>query len=474
MRILLVNPPSRESAALNLGLAMIAAVLRVDGHTVEVLDIQLLGLTESEIVIELKKRDYEALGIGGLSNSFRHIRNIIHYSKSIKPHIPVVAGNMVVTASPQLFMQHTEADIGVVDEGERTAVELFRVLQAKKDLKNVAGILLREKNEIVRTPPRERIQDLDSLPFPAWDLFPMGLFFQRRLSKFGYAINTSTTRGCPYDCFYCSRSFGRKVTYRSAENIVSEIVFLKEKFPQIDHVLLGDDLFMTNKARNERFCNLMIEKEIGVTWTAAARVDLVDEATLRLMKRAGCVHISFGLESGSQSMLDAMNKRVKVEQSERAIEIVRRAGFQPHGSFIIGYPGETRETLAVTLDFIQRTKLPPVKFFFATPYPGTRLYEIARQRGLIRDELQFLESLAENSKDLLVNFTEFSNQELCELKKWAEEETFRRTTIVIKIQTMSDWFLTKWERARSRGFTGTLRKIIEKAASFLGSQDPVR
>lgn len=466
MKVLLVNPPTRESEALNLGLAMIASVLRKSSQEVEVLDIHLLGLTEPEVLEELKRRRYDALGIGGLSNSFRHIRSIIHQSKSIKPHIPVVAGNMAVTASPQLFMQHTEADIAVIDEGEKTAVELFQAMQEKKDLKTVAGILLREGNGIFATSPRERIRDLDSLPFPAWDLFPMDRFFGRKLSKFGYSLNVSTTRGCPYDCFYCSRSFGRKVTSRSAESIVSEIAFLKKQFPLLDHILLGDDLFMTNKARNKQFCDLMIAKNIGVTWSAAARVDLVDEATLKLMKRAGCVSVSFGLESGSQAMLDAMNKCVKVERSEQALSIARRSGFQPEGSFILGYPGETRETLAATLDFIQRTELPPVKFFFATPYPGTRLYEIARQRGLIRDELQFLESLADNSEDLLVNFTEFSDHELCELKKWAENESYRRTPLMIKAKIMLDWFLTKFERARSRGFVGTLRKIAAKIVSL--------
>lgn len=467
MKILLVNPPTRESETLNLGLAMIASVLRNDGHVVKVLDVHLLRLSDALIEEELKRQEYDALGIGGLSNSFQSIRKIITFSKRQKPSAIVVAGNMAVTASPELFMRFTDADIAVVDEGERTVIELFRALETKSDLKKIRGIWLREGGNLVSTPPRERIQDLDALPFPAWDLFPMERFFERRLANFGYSINVSTTRGCPFNCHYCSRSFGRQVTYRSAESIVVEMIYLKERYPLLEHVVLGDDLFMTNKARNTHFCNLLIEKKLGLTWSASARVGLVDESILRLMKRAGCICIGFGFESGSQPMLDAMNKGVKVPQAEEAIRIVRCSGFQPVGSFIIGYPGETRETLTETLMFIRRMRLPPVKFFFATPYPGTKLYEIARERNLILNELTFLESLAENSEDLIVNFTEFSDDELKALKKWAEWQTFRSATLSLKLRCLLDWFLIRWERARSRGLFATVRLLADKVCARL-------
>jgi radical SAM superfamily enzyme YgiQ (UPF0313 family) len=462
MKILLVNPPTRESDTLNLGLAMIASILRTDGHEIEVLDAHLLGLNEDQIKNEFQRRSYEVLGIGGLSNSFRCIRRIIHLSKLVHPQIPVVAGNMVVTASPSLFMKYTEADVAVVDEGETTAVELFRALQEKGELRKINGLWLRDGQGSFPTAPRERILDLDGLPFPAWDLFPMDLFFRRKFSTFGFALNISTTRGCPYDCHYCSRSFGRKVTYRSAESMLSEIIWLKKCYPLLNHIVLGDDLFMTHKKRNERFCELMIEKKPGITWSTSARVNLVDEKTLKLMRKAGCIHVGFGLESGSQMMLDAMNKCVTVEQAEQAMQIVRRAGFPTGGSFIIGYPGETRETLKETLDFIRRAKLPPVKFFFATPYPGTHLYGIARNRGLIPDELQFLESLFENSEDLLVNFTQFTAEELIRLKKWAERKTFRSAPFMTKLTIWWDWFLVKCERARARGVQGSILRILKE------------
>lgn len=464
MKILLVNPPTRESDTLNLGLAMIASVLRNDGHEIDVLDVHLLGLSEDQVRTELGKRTYDALGIGGLSNSFRQIRRIISLSKEVHPAIPVVGGNMVVTASPELFMRYTQADIAVVDEGEETAVELFRAMQERKELKSVRGIWIREGGKFFPTPSRPRILDLDKLPFPAWDLFPMDRFFNRRLSRFGFALNISTTRGCPYDCHYCSRSFGRKVTYRSAESIFSEILWLKERYPMLDHIVFGDDLFMAHRERNERFCELMIEKNPGITWAASARVNLVEEKILRLMKRAGCIfNFSFGLESGSQLMLNAMNKAATVAQAENALRIVRAVGFQPGGSFIIGYPGETRETLQETLAFIRRMRLPPTKFFFATPYPGTHLYRIARERGLIQDELEFLESLSENSENLLVNFTDFSDTELIGLKQWIEKEVFRTAPFASKWAVFLSWIRVKLDRARVRGFMKTLQVVLKRS-----------
>jgi radical SAM superfamily enzyme YgiQ (UPF0313 family) len=464
MKILLINPPLRESRCIPIGLGMIASVLRQDGHEVSVMDIQLEALDAAKVSSELERRVYDAVGIGGLSPTFKYSKRLMAEIKKLRPAVKIVVGNMLATAAPGTLMERTLADVAVIDEGELTAVELFRVLERGGDLSAVKGIWYRENGKVLSTPKRERIKDLDGLPFPAWDLFPMDCFIKQGASAEGGTINISTSRGCPYDCDFCSRSFGRTVYFRSPENIIAELKELKRRYPWLRHFVTSDDLFMTDKNRVRNFCDLLIREDLGLTWRASARVNLIDEAICRKMRSAGCVDIALGLESGSPRILQAMNKGFTVEAAERALEILHKAGFVRKGTFMIGYPGETRESIEETLAFIRRTKQPPRKFFYATPYPGTKLYTIAKQMGKIpEDEETFLSSLMEMSENMAVNFTEFSDEELRRLKKWAEHQTARNAPLEMRFWAWKARMLTRWQALRRRGWRLIYDKLMRMA-----------
>jgi len=423
MKILLVNPPCRVPTVLPLGLGYIASVLRKNGHTVSIMDLNAENRSFPELEKDLGASDCDVIGIGGLTTTYSFIKEFSALAKKVKPKTKVIAGNMVSTAHPELLMENSSVDICVIDEGEETMTELANRLGEFPDIENIKGIVFRKGPVLVRTPPRNRIKDLDSLPFPAWDLFPMETYITSTIHReFGKrSINITAVRGCPFQCIYCSRPFGPSVYMRSPDSVISEIRELKKCYG-VEFISFTDDLFTINRKWLKSLCDAMIREDLGIGWAASARVNLVDRDILGKMKLAGCEILGYGFESGSQKILDNMKKGVKVEQAERAIQMTRKAGIAIEGSFMIGMIGETAETVKETVDFIKRTELALHRFFYTTPYPGTPLYQMAKDMGKIpEDEDMYVGSLGEMYNTLLVNLTDMDDGELKKLKGDAEE-----------------------------------------------------
>jgi len=257
---------------------------------------------------------------------------------------------------------------------------------------------------------------------------------------------------------------------RSTKGLVEEIKELKKRY-RIQFINSSDDLFMLNKNWVNDFCDRMISEDMDIGWSVAGRVNLVSEELLQKMYRAGCREISYGFESGSQVMLDRMKKRgVTVELAEDAIRMTRNAGITVRGSFIFGMPGETEETIKETLDFLKRTRLHIWRFFYATPYPKTELYEIAKEMGrLPSDEDKYIESLSEMRTTFLVNLTDFSNEELVKLKESAELTARRNLGLELTLEE----FIERWQirrllfmrSLRERGAPKTVKMIFSKVSN---------
>jgi radical SAM superfamily enzyme YgiQ (UPF0313 family) len=211
------------------------------------------------------------------------------------------------------------------------------------------------------------------------------------------------------------------VRFHSAERIIEEVKLVQEKFG-IKGVFFADDLFITNKKRVHRFCDLVEKEGLKFSWSAAGRVNLVEEELLEHMKLAGCVGLGFGIESGSQKILDNIKKQTTVEQGGRAITMCKKVGIYPPTSFMIGNVGETRETVYESVNFIKKYVDETVFFFYTTPYPDTELYQYAKDKGMIKDEIELFEAYGEQGAKILVNFTDMTNQELTDLKAEAEWE----------------------------------------------------
>lgn len=422
MNILLINPPCRSPNMVPLGLGYIASVLRNSGHKVNILDINAYQYSDGEVEDKIKAMEYDCVGIGGLTTTYKYVKWLSGLIKRWRPETPIVAGNMVVTAQPQLLLKNSKVDIAIIDEGELTAQELFSALSEGGDLSGINGLWYKKDGKICQNPNRPRIKDLDKLPFPAWDLFPMHIYLKNPIHiEFGLkSINVCAVRGCPYCCSYCSRPFGRSVYARSADNIIEEIKEAKHRYG-VEYVAFSGDHFLVNHAWIFELCEKIIRTKLKVKWGATGRVNLIDKKILWTMRNAGCICLGYGFESGSQRILNNMDKRATVEQAQEAIRLTRETGIYVLSSFMFGMVGETKETIQETIDFIKRMRIPEDRLLFTTPYPNTPLYELARRMGrLPLDEDKYVESLGEMHHTCLVNLTDFSDNELLRLKEEAE------------------------------------------------------
>ena len=430
MKFLLINPPIRlhqPPSTLPTGLAIIAQVLENEGHEVKVLDVNGERLSDSEVCTAISESDCDVVGIGGLITVYGYLKRIIPKIREYLPHARIVVGGGVATENPTLLLSRVPADIAVVGEGEMTMKELASALENGAGLEEIRGIFYRENGEIIQNPPRPLMKDLDELPFPAWHLFPMHVYLHNveLSSLIGRKTEMSviTSRGCPYNCSYCFHIFGRGSRTRSIDNILREITELQERY-QVESILFNDETFTISRRRVMEFCNKLLQQSIEIAWACFARVDLVDKEMLERMKEAGCYWIGYGVESGSQRLLDRMNKGVTVEQAKKAIHLTKEVGLICGTTFMFGYPGENSETIAETISFCKELKR-LTAFFYVQPYPGTALYEEVREKIVDRygDEENYIERLGD-AAEFVINLTDLSDDELVGSKRSAEKELF--------------------------------------------------
>lgn len=277
--------------------------------------------------------------------------------------------------------------------------------------------------------------DLDGLPLPAWDHFPMEIYLRNPVGapnrnkwldggadmSTPLSMNLYATRGCPYQCIYCYHDFmGARYRHRSPESVVHEMKILYDRHG-VDYFHFVDDEFVLYKRFIHRFCRLVKELSAKagrkITWGCSGRVNLMTEDLIAAMADAGCVLIGYGIESGSQRMLDLIKKQVSVEQAKNAVRLTKKYLGWADCSFMIGYPGETKETIQETIHFCKELDLTPEVIFFMTPYPGTELYKMAVTQRRITDEEEYVLRLGEQGEKLRVNFTDFSDEELISMQE---------------------------------------------------------
>jgi len=440
MKVLLINPPIREWAKPNvfpLGLGYIASVLLSKKYKVEVLDINAYRWDKLEVENKIKDAEFDIAGIGGIITTYDYVKWLILILKKYYPDKKIIIGGSLGTSIPKIMLEKNLVDVICMGEGEETAKELFKVLESDGDLSKVKGIWYKDNTGIIyQTEKRSPLKDLDSIPLSAWDLFPMDIYLRNPIgapnrnkwidglanNTTGLSMNLFATRGCPYKCIYCYHDFmGYLYRTRSPENVIREIEILYRKY-KVLYFHFIDDEFVMKKDFVYKFCSLLKElsKSIGykITWGCSGRVNLVTEDLIATMTDAGCVLIGYGIESGSQKMLDLIKKGVTVEQAKSAIRLTKKYLGWADCSFMIGYPGETKETIQETVDFCKELNLSPEVIFFLTPYPGTELYHMALQQGKIKNEEEYILSLGEQGEKVRVNFTSFSDEELVSIQEW--------------------------------------------------------
>ena len=407
--------------AFPLGVAYIASVLIKNGHQVNVLDLNASEHEEKDFFSGLKSLSYDVVGITAMIINLKDVLRICEKLKLINPNVPIVLGGGLPTAVPEIVLTDSRADIAVLGEGEIIVVELLKVLSKGQELDRVKGICFKQDNKIIYTLNRKEFVNLDELPFPAWHLFPMELYLHSEGGAYPQ-MDIISSRGCSYQCTFCFTGiFGHTFRGRSAENILQEVLMLKKKY-NIKSFTIRDDTFVLNRKRVIEFCELLQAEKVDINWSCNGRVNLMDEKMLKQMRKAGCTNISYGIESGNSKIITEMKKQISLEAAKKIIRLTRKSGIVPLGYFIVGMPGETRETIKNSIDFCKQTGIIP-HFNFAGPIPGTELYDYAVTHGYIKDIRKYL--LETNWKYMVINMTNLDDTELIQLGNSAESEIMK-------------------------------------------------
>jgi radical SAM superfamily enzyme YgiQ (UPF0313 family) len=395
MKILLVEPNSmfaiRRVLGLSgppIGLALITSYIRKYGkgrYDVKLVDALTLNYTQNEFKELVRDFRPDIVGISAISTSAVHdVYEYAKIAKDVDPGIVTVVGGHHVSFTPRETLKECrQIDIITCGEAEATFLDLVDTLDKGKNPKGVKGIFYRNKNgRIIGNPARPLINDLDKVPIPAYDQLPMKLY---RMGKDNY-IAIITSRGCPFGCIFCSSSrlMGKKYRERSARSIIDEIRVLTKDYG-IKHIEIIDDMFVLNTKRVKELHDMLKKEGIIIHWSCSSRVDIVvrNPEMLKYLKEAGCHTMYVGAESGSQKSLNTINKGITLDQTRKAVRLIKNAGMAVFASFVIGVPGETKEDIEKTINFAIELDPSWVQFTVCTPYPGTPLYEYTRGNGML-------------------------------------------------------------------------------------------
>ncbi|MBI9015632.1 MAG: radical SAM protein [Phycisphaerae bacterium] len=421
--VVLIFPPIRtwdNPRNFPTGTGLVAAILRDAGYSVKVIDANGLRLTQEQTVELLKEYDPAIIGVGGLITTYKWIKELMPLVREGLPGKPVVLGGSVGTSIIETALRNLDIDIICVCEGDVTMPILVDALLNGKEIADIEGIAYLKDDQVVKTPERTMVADLDALPMVAWDLFPMDVYLQNPVVGVGRDIDIISSRGCPFNCRYCYRIFGRKFRARSAANVVAEIEALRERY-DVDFISFQDDCFVIDKKRVYEICDLMDAKGLSkhIRWSCTGRVTVCDYDLLKRMKDSGCVSVSYGIESGSQDILNNMGKDATLDQDRAAIANTRKAGLRCPVSFMIGYPGETEETVMQTVEFCKEENIPLSALMFTCPYPGTALYEQVKDTENFKKqyptEEEFVLTIGD-AIDFTVNLTDIDKDELISIR----------------------------------------------------------
>jgi radical SAM superfamily enzyme YgiQ (UPF0313 family) len=425
-----VNPPypvgSHHHPPLTpLGIGYLAAVLEKNQYEVDVLDSQALKLTHEEVKDEIIRRKPDIVGITATTLTYKSALQIAKISKQVCPSCLTILGGCHATFWDDRALQEcSDLDVVVRNEGEQTLLEIVEKLKSGEAFRNILGISYRKNGEIVRNADRPWIENLDELPFPAHHLFPLEAF-----SKYGKIIfPVMASRGCVYGCNFCTavRMFGRKYRVRSPINVVNEIEFLHKKYGA-ELFTFYDDTFTVNESRTREICDLIKDRKLKIKWDCETRVDMVTKELLLKMRDAGCYAIWFGVESGSQKVIDFMGKGFTLDQAVRAFKWAKEVGLMVVAHVILGFPGETKESAWETVKLVEKLNPDDVGYYIATPYPGTPMYDHVEKMGWLKGH----DFDKYDTANPIIETPMFSIKELRAIREKAFRSFYLRPTYVI-------------------------------------------
>ena len=480
--IVLILPPHRlKETRYSLGLLYVSGYLRDHGYDNVIIEHKILG-GDSRYIYQGREQSTEDIiskvieinpKIVGFTSSTMEICGVIEMNRRIREKVNAVSiiGGPHVTASPEDALKGG-FDVVIVGEGEATTLELIKELEKENtDLSSVKGIAWKNDNgSIIINPVREMI-DISDLSLPAYDKIDMArhLKISDEVLR-GVPVRAAivmASRGCPYRCTFCAcnKVFGHKIRYRSFENIKQEVQLLKNKY-QAEAIWFADDTLTVSYDHVKKICELM--KQEKMYWGAQSRVDLTDESVIKTMKESGCIQLDFGVESGSQRILnEIVHKNIKLEQVERTFKLCHKYGIRAHAAFMIGLPTETCQEVIKTFEFAKKIKPDWYAFGMFTPLPGTDLFDHYYQPGELTIEDYKEISFHKKAK----KFNRSQVDDLAELfAKWRQElfEGVKRRNLIHSLFYLKLFFVlpSKFERADYYWFK--IRRLFKYYLNKLG------
>jgi radical SAM superfamily enzyme YgiQ (UPF0313 family) len=432
MKITLINPPYPLSvhshpAFIPLGLAYLGAVSEEAGHKVNVIDCQAEKLTSESFRERIAQSPSDIIGVTATTLLYKSAMKLISIAKEVHPQaVTVLGGSHGTFWDENALKEYPALDIVVRKEGELTLIDLTEKIEGKTSFTNVLGITYRSDNKIFRNADRPFIEDLDSLPFPAHQLLPL-----ENLKHNGKIIfPLVSSRGCVYWCDFCStvRMFGRGYRMRSPKNVVDEMQLIHDKYG-IDQVTFYDDAFSVDRNRVIKICEELHARNLSLKWDCGTRVDMVDRELLKTMYNAGCFAVWLGVESGSEAILGAMNKKIRIDQTKVAYKTAHQVGLMTIANVVLGFPGETEQTALETIGLVKELNPDDVGFYIATPYPGTPMYEKVIENGWLRvTDFDKYDTAAPTFET-----PQLSMEKLVDLRTKAYQDFYLRPAYVIKM-----------------------------------------
>jgi len=373
-----------EETIPGMGVLILAAVARERGYDVHLVDAKAHATPIEEVASQIADLQPDYLGLSATTISVTNAARIAARVKALRPGVVTILGGAHVSAIPERTLRaFPSIDFGVVGEGEVSLFELLDRLESTAPVAGVPGLAYRDDDTVLANPRAPYIEDLDALPMPAWDLLPD---FPHRFqpSLFGYprspVATLITSRGCPFSCTFCDRSTsGRKGRMHSVESVVALCRELVDRGTR--HIMFLDDLFTVRKDRVIDICNAFIAEGFDFSWSCNSHPNLLDLDTMRLMKRAGCWQVAYGIESGSQRILNVVKHEVKLPKMRETLRMTRQAGIRARGFMMLGHPTEGIDSLRETEKFLRTVELDLCQITKFTPYPGTPSYATVREAG---------------------------------------------------------------------------------------------
>lgn len=398
------------------GQAYIASTLLKHGYEVSIYNQDWRHLPDDHLTEYLDENRFDAVGVGVIAGyyQYRKLKSISAAINRSKNRPIYILGGHGPSPEPVFFLKKTGADIAIIGEGELTIIDLLEALSNNSPLSRVKGIAYREGDTVRINPRRSLIKDLDSIPRPAYELFPIEYY---RLLRLPHATNRDfvmpilSGRGCTFKCNFCYR-LDTGFRPRSDESIIDEIKFLNKEYG-VTYIAFSDELLMSSVQRTISLCESIIRSGLKIKWECNGRLNYAKPEVLKTMKRSGCVFINYGIEAMDDGVLKKMKKALTTGQIIKGIEATLKEEISPGFNIIFGNIGDNRETLNKGVEFLlkyddgaQLRTIRPV-----TPYPGSPLYYHAIEQGLVRDCEDFYENIHSNSDLISVNFTELDDDE---------------------------------------------------------------